>query len=325
MRLLYAIPILLAASCSQKAAVEVLPAQKGAALGSHPVADVGQAFAAPVALNKEPLARLLQLSPNVFSGAQPHGANAFATLAALGVKTVVCVDSARPDVALAEQAGLRYVHIPIGYDGISEQQGDAFAHLMATVEAPVYFHCHHGKHRGPAAAAIALRAETGCSGEVALEVLKIAGTSHDYPGLWRDVAAWSPPRPGKELPELVAVAKVDDFAAGMAQLDRTWDNVKDLRRAGWQSPEQHPDLSLLHEAEILVQELEGCAGNLSVEQGQDPVLSRGMDEALSFARALQSAAQNRKVDLLEQSYRDLRASCTDCHHDYRNEVSDQAQ
>src|SRR5579863_6419147 len=53
-------------------------------------------------------ARLLNahwLTPRVLAGAQPEGAAGFKDLAALGVRTVISVDGARPDVELARQAG----------------------------------------------------------------------------------------------------------------------------------------------------------------------------------------------------------------------------
>ena len=272
----------------------------------------------PVVLPNDHLTRLLLVGPGLYSGAQPVGPEAFSALRELGVKTLVCVDGARPDIEAAASEGLTYIHVPIGYDGIDERAGDTFFRIMIEADLPVYFHCHHGKHRGPAAAAVALRAATGCDAATALQVLELAGTSLDYAGLWRDVEAWTPPRPDKRLPELLSVARVADFAAGMAEVDRTWDRIKDLRRADWQTPTRQPDLSLLQETRILVEQIEDCAGQIPAEHLQDRVLHRGMEEVLAFARRMQEAAERDDRELLEQSYRDLRATCTDCHHDYRD-------
>src|SRR6185369_1160846 len=49
-----------------------------------------------------------RLTDRVLSGAQPEGEAAFRELADLGVKTVISVDGARPDVASAHKFGLRY-------------------------------------------------------------------------------------------------------------------------------------------------------------------------------------------------------------------------
>lgn len=62
---------------------------------------------------------LFQLVPNVLSGSQPAGDEGFQALRDLGVTTIVSVDGTRPEVARAKRFGLRYIHLPIGYDGIS--------------------------------------------------------------------------------------------------------------------------------------------------------------------------------------------------------------
>src|SRR5687768_16523197 len=56
------------------------------------------------------------VTAKVISGAQPEGEASFRALGELGVKTIISVDGAQPDVAGAKQFGMRYVHLPIGYD-----------------------------------------------------------------------------------------------------------------------------------------------------------------------------------------------------------------
>src|SRR5438105_4959917 len=95
------------------------------------------------------------VTDNVFAGAQPEGDAGFAALKRMGVKTIISVDGAKPDVERAHRFGLRYVHLPIGYDGVSPDEGRAIAKAIDEVEGPVYVHCHHGKHRSAAAVAVA--------------------------------------------------------------------------------------------------------------------------------------------------------------------------
>ena len=64
-------------------------------------------------------------------GAEPHEDVAFAELAELGVRTVVSVDGAKPQADAARHHGLRYVHIPIGYDGVSEEAGQVTCQARA--------------------------------------------------------------------------------------------------------------------------------------------------------------------------------------------------
>jgi hypothetical protein len=63
-----------------------------------------------------------QLTSRIYSGAAPEGDAAFAELKRLGVKTIITVDGAKPDVAMAEKFGIRYVHLPVGYDGVPAKQ-----------------------------------------------------------------------------------------------------------------------------------------------------------------------------------------------------------
>src|SRR5262249_28177097 len=116
---------------------------------------------------------------------------------------------------------------------------------------PIYIHCHHGKHRGPAAAAVACVAARSIRGQDALQVLELAGTGKEYPGLWRDVAACTAPLSEEKSPELVEVAEVDSLTAAMAGAERHWDNVKLCRDAGWTTPAAHPDLTPAQTALLL--------------------------------------------------------------------------
>ena len=59
-----------------------------------------------------------RLSEHLTCGAQPESDDDFAALAAAGIRVIVSVDGAAPDVAAAKRHGLRYVHAPFGYDGI---------------------------------------------------------------------------------------------------------------------------------------------------------------------------------------------------------------
>src|SRR5262245_48068007 len=79
------------------------------------------------ALVNEHLPNAHVVTPKVFSGAQPEGDEGFKYLSELGVKTIVSVDGAKPDVAGAKKFGMRYVHLPIGYDGVSDEQGEKIA------------------------------------------------------------------------------------------------------------------------------------------------------------------------------------------------------
>lgn len=285
------------------------PAASGAA-------DAPAGEAAPHAVQNPALHNLLWDSERIYSGGEPHGGEAFAELARLGVTTIVSVDGARPDVEAARAHGLRYVHIPIGYDGVGDEAGRSLARLVRDAEGPFYIHCRHGRHRGPAAAAVACIASGDADNAGARTILELAGTSADYAGLWRDVEAYRPPPPDAELPELVEVAEVGSFAAAMAQIDRAYDNLKLCRDAGWTTPADHPDIVPSREALLLREGLHESGRALDADA--EPELRAWLAEAEETARGLQSSLESDEVDGVSRGFETLVKSCTRCHAAYRN-------
>src|SRR5882757_8959774 len=100
-------------------------------------------------IEKDGLHNVYRINDKLFSGSSPEGEEGFRSLKEMGVLTVISVDGAKPDVARARKFGLRYVHIPIGYDGISRPQTLRLAKAVRDLPGSVYLHCHHGKHCGP--------------------------------------------------------------------------------------------------------------------------------------------------------------------------------
>jgi protein tyrosine phosphatase (PTP) superfamily phosphohydrolase (DUF442 family) len=179
----------------------------------------------PTDVSTEGLPNFQHVSDRVYSGGQPDGPG-FANLANCGIRTVVSVDGAAPDVAAARAAGMRYIHIPISYDGVPSVARLSLAQVLATTEAPWYVHCHHGHHRAPAAAAILAMFAEEIQRDEALRVLARAGTSPDYLGLWEAVRASQPPAADASLPPLQESAPVPDLAGSMARIDRIFDRLK---------------------------------------------------------------------------------------------------
>jgi protein tyrosine phosphatase (PTP) superfamily phosphohydrolase (DUF442 family) len=262
------------------------------------------------------LHNVLRLTDAIYSGSEPHAEEGFASLASLGVKTVVSVDGAKPNVELARKHGLRYVHIPIGYDGVSKDAALSLARLVKEAEGPIYIHCHHGKHRGPAAAAVACIAAGEATGETAVEILNRSGTSKDYAGLWRDVQAFTPPASGAELPNLVETAQVGSSAAAMAQLDRGFDNLKLCRAASWQSPADHPDIVPAQEALLVREGLHEAGRHLADEYDQE--FRAWLAEAESLASGLEQSLRDGQPAAAETQFAGLEQSCKRCHAKHRD-------
>jgi len=262
------------------------------------------------------LHNLLKVTERIYSGAEPHGEAAFSELAKLGVKTVVSVDGARPDVETAKKYGLSYVHIPIQYSGVPDDAAKALARAAAEAEGPLYVHCHHGKHRGPAAAAVACVASGAADGRRALAILKKAGTSENYPGLWRDVEAFEKPGPDEELPELVDVAEVDSMTAAMAKIDRANDNLDLFRAARWETRSDHPDLAAIQEARKIREGFDAAVKTAG--EGTDERLKTWLGESHSAAAALESALQAADKPQATKHFATLEKACKTCHAEYRN-------
>lgn len=261
------------------------------------------------------LHRLLQVSDRIYSGGEPATEAAFNSLNELGVKTIVSVDGAIPNIDLAAKHGLRYIHIPIGYDGVPDDAGRALARVTRDVNGKIYVHCHHGRHRGPAAAAVACIADGVVTGDEALAILKRAKTGENYSGLWRDVAAYRPPSADAVLPDLVSIAKVEPLAAAMAKLDRASDHLKLFAANKWEPPPQQPDLIAATEAILLLKGFREAARFQSTDY--DSQFQTWMHEAAMTAESFESAL-GKSTAKAELAWQSLQGQCGRCHKMYRD-------
>jgi len=263
---------------------------------------------------------VMLISDGVYSGGVPEGDAGFDTLKALGVRTVVSVDAARPDVEAAEARGMRYVHVPVEYAGISRGEQMNLARAMRDLLRPIYVHCHHGKHRGPAAAVVGLELTGEITPAYAEEALTSVGTSPNYPGLWacaRDAEVVPPSELDAWKADLPAVAEVSDFVGAMAGLDRAFDRLGLAREAGWGAPADHPDLAPVS--------LAGQTADLLRVAAEHP---KRVDDETAFVEALRVASERASTleraldagdtDAAETSWAALSRSCKDCHAVYRN-------
>ena len=245
---------------------------------------VGCAYS-PANLGGKDLPNLHRVDSRIFSGGQPAGSG-FAKLAKRGVRTIVSVDGAAPDLASARAAGLRYIHIPIGYDGVPEPAQLALAAVAASSQSPWYVHCHHGKHRAPVAAAILGMLATELSQPKALGLLERAGTGRDYQGLWQAVRDFRQPPSDATLPSLHETVETSDLVAAMARIDRLFDQHKLTPR---------PQTALL-----LREEFREAARLLSADAPPD--LRRGLADSERRAATVKGA---------------LSIDCKSCHRRFR--------
>lgn len=208
----------------------------------------------PERLKAKHLPNAVRVHDKVISGGVPEGDAAFEELRDLGVKTIISVDGARPDLETAARYALKYVHLPHGYDGIPDQRVMQLAKAVRDLDGPIYIHCHHGKHRSPAAASVACVAAGFLSPSLSLSVLKLAGTSPNYRGLYESAKEAVPLE--KALLDDLAVefretVEVPPMAEAMVAIEQTHDRLLEIAEAGWQTPDNHPDLVPAHEALLL--------------------------------------------------------------------------
>ncbi len=211
----------------------------------------------PARLASEHLPNPVRVHEKVISGGLPEGDAAFQELADLGIKTIISVDGMTPDVATAAKHGLRYVHLPHGYDGIPGQRIQELAKAVRDLPGPIYIHCHHGKHRSPAAASVACVSAGLISRDLAVPILQLAGTNPGYRGLF-EAAQQATPFEDALLAELDVdfkeVQEIPPMAEAMVGVSHISDHLKRIAEAGWKSPANHPDLEPAHEA-LLLREL----------------------------------------------------------------------
>ena len=268
----------------------------------------------------------VRIHPDVVSGGKPDGLTGFRSLRKLGVTTVISVDGVKPEISLARQVGIKYVHLPHGYDGISKQRAMELTRAVRVLPKPIYIHCHHGKHRSPAAGAIACIQAGLISHVDGLRVLQIAGTGDEYVGLHQAV------RQARLVDAEVVDAMVIEFQESVEMppiVDVMSQLAETIERVSQKNNETRPSAgfaSRSHEV-LLLQEL-------FAEFQRDPAISGKPPE---FRKLIKSS--QREVSRLRKlvsnngdstkpstnlaspastSLLKLKAICTSCHRQFRN-------
>lgn len=270
-------------------------------------------FPQPVAADG--LRNVFRVSEKLLSGSSPDGPAGFESLKSLGVKTVISVDGATPDVAEAERHGMRYVHLPVGYDGVPRDRALQLAKAVRDLPGPVYVHCHHGKHRGPAAcAALQLLLDPNFTPADAEKLMKDAGTDPKYTGLVGLAKTLARPTAGEidRVPDdFPKTAAVPDLTKRMVAIDERWDNLKLAKAAGWVAPKDHPDIDPAHEAVQLVEHYR--------ESARLPV-ARAMPfaEAEAAATELERAIREKDFTTADAAFARSAKACAACHAVHRD-------
>jgi protein tyrosine phosphatase (PTP) superfamily phosphohydrolase (DUF442 family) len=258
------------------------------------------------------------------SGGVPEGDAGFASLAAMGIRTIISVDGAVPDIARAKAQGLRYIHLPIGYNGFDEERKLQLVRATrdALAEGPVYIHCHHGKHRSAGAAATVTTSLGWSKPEEGVARMRVSGTAPTYTGLYR-CAADATPLDASTIDavssDFPSVWKPTSFVQAMVDMDVVMEHLAAIEKAGWKAPADHPDLVPAAEAGRLVDLHRVLLDGAYVKRKPEDfaaLMRAGQDRAQALEDALAAGFTDRA--LLDGHFKALKASCKDCHVSYRD-------
>lgn len=276
------------------------------------------------------LENLVAFANGFYSGSAPLTDAAFNSLEAMRVKSIVSVDGVCPNTWLPNTRGIVTIHLPISYDGITPERQLELARAVrdARASGAVYIHCHHGKHRSPAAAATVAAMLGWETPGMGVARMNVAGTSADYMGLY---ACATNARPvDAAVLDAVSVTFVEcepptDLVATMVAMA---DAAGTLRKRCGES-------SAFHRATAGVTEPVALAASVSEHlrrlAGGTQALGRGEEfvadlracsekasalEAMLIAKGRSLKGENKGA--LVASMKALDASCAACHAKYRD-------
>jgi len=271
---------------------------------------------APERLALPGLKNSYRLGEKLFSGATPEGAEAFAALAELGVTTVISVDSQTPNIELAARHGLAYIHLPVEYSGIANERAGQVIAAYTSATGGVYLHCHHGKHRGPAACAILLRAtEPGWTAAAARAWMETAGTDPAYRGLYDSMAKAGPHLKITENPSDIPPTDVQPLplATRMVEVDELWTRLQQLEGQRWVDRIEAVSITAL----LREQYLEAARLN---HAAYSPTLLAEFPKSAGRVTLLRAALEAGDAARSAEALVQIKADCRNCHETHRNFV-----
>ena len=273
------------------------------------------------ALGSPYLHNAFKVTDKVSAGAKPDGDAAFKALSEMGVKTIISVDGAKPDLESAHKYGMRYVHLPIHYKNVKSQEGKEIAKALLEMPGPIYLHCPHGKNRAAAGVAMGCVMNGMIDQAQADTLFKTFGTGLDYVGLMSSV------REAKRvsLEELKSMKvdfkethSVEAMAEAMADISRTWDELTQLQKSNWKSLENHPELVPAEASKWLNAQFVALESTRESKVFPEPY-QKMLRDAQNASKALSDILAAPKIDTqaVTGAMQRVDSACSICHKFYR--------
>jgi len=273
------------------------------------------------------LRNALRFSTRLFTGAAPESDEALAALKDLGVQTIISVEGAQPDVERAKKLGLRYLHLPLSFDGIPAGSALELAKAVRDFPGTVYIHCSCGVDRSPAAAAVASVLLGDMSPDNAVAAMKACGVSEGFAGLY--AAAASARQAGDRTINALNVqfsekADVSPMAKTMAAIRKTGARLAAASHAEWKTPAGRASNDSRVSARELLALVTALSGSSEVKRQSDE-FRKLLAESHSAVTALADVLDGQKTAPTAQEAADINArfervgtSCVSCHVQYRD-------
>lgn len=305
------LPYLLTAFLVLGAAVAI-PLHRAAALE---VPADGKAAGAEIKLPG--LHNVFRLSDRLYTGSVPEGEEGFRSLQKLGIRTVLTVDGEAPDVKLAQQFGLRYVHLPFGYSGCPVPQANRIVKAVRDLPGPVYLHCHHGKHRAPAAGALVRRALDGLTPEEATREMERAGTGKNYLGLYGGAREYVPPTAAEldRVPsDFPSISPTPPLVHRMVEIGSWFQKLQAAQSQGWETGDVK---QTAHAALQLREQYRECSrtAEIKARPEQFRTLLRQEEKA---AEEVETALRKNDFTRADRGFSRVAGGCGSCHAVYRD-------
>ena len=294
-----------------------------------PSTDVPAALEMPSLADPKPrdcpgLHNVVAFYEGFLSGSVPEGAEGFDSLQSMGIKTIISVDGAVPSIDMARSRGIRYIHLPIGYNGFDETRKLQLVRAArdAMRSGPVYIHCHHGKHRSAGAAAAVAASLGWLAPDQAVERMKASGTAPNYTGLYKcatESVILDATVIDAVSPDFPEVSQPATFVKSMIEIDVINDHLREIEKASWSVPKDHPDLVPVAEAGRMA-DLFRLLLDGEVVRANPPEFADAMRRSADKAQQLEDMllAGEKSPQRLSEQLNLLQTSCKSCHARYRD-------